>query len=332
MHVIPHSKPSIDESDVNAVTRVLRSGHIAQGEEVEEFESAVAHFLQKKHAVALSSGTSALHLTLLSVQPHGGSQVAIPSYTCSSLLHAVEHARAAPLLIDIQEEGFGMDPQSLRTLSGRRSEIATAIIPHMFGRIVDLDEIRSSTEIGCIVEDAAMAIGHPDVGKGDAVVCSFYATKMMTTGEGGMVLSNDEELIDRIRDIRDYDKKQTHRPRYNYKMTDFQAALGLSQLSRLPQFLKRREEISARYGNRQRACYRYVARSKTLDRDLQAFRRRNIECGKPVYKPIHEYLGLADRDYPRTSRAMSEALSIPIYPLLSDDEVEYVAEAIKDIL
>lgn len=332
MHFIAHSKPTIGEGDIEAVTEVLRSGLVAQGEKVQKFEAALARFTGKRRAVAVSSGSAALHLSLLAIELPRGSSVAIPSYVCASPLHAVQHICGQPAVTDIEETNFGMDAHHLEDIIRKHSEKLTAIVPHMFGRIVDIDKLRSTSNVEFIVEDAAMAIGHPDIGKGDIVICSFYATKMMTTGEGGMVLSDDEELIDRVRDIRDYDKKDSHTARFNYKMTDFQAALGISQLSRLPQFLKRREEISELYGDKQEACYRYVVRSDNLERDLRMFQERGIECRKPVYRPVHEYLGHPDDDYPETSRAMREALSIPIHPSLTDDEVEYIAEAVEEIL
>jgi len=322
----------IDEEDVRSVADVVRSGNLAQGERVEAFERSVARFLHQKGGAAVSSGTAGLHLALQALGVHEGDAVAMPSYVCSALLHATESVGARPVLVDGSDEGYNLDPEDLERLGGRLPRgLAAVIVPHAFGSLCDISKVRDAVGDVPVVEDCAQAIGDPVVGLGDVIVCSFYATKMMTTGEGGMVLSRDDGVIDRIRDMRDYDMKPDHRARFNYKMTDLQAALGLSQLKKLPKFVDRRRELSRLYGREQRTCYRYVLPTSDLESALNRFERKGIHARRPVYAPLHQYLGLPDSDFPKTSRAMRTALSIPLYPALTDADVTRIRNAMREI-
>jgi perosamine synthetase len=178
-------------------------------------------------------------------------------------------------------------------------------------------------------------------GLGTVGIYSFYATKVLTTGEGGMVVADDPRLLDRVRDARDYDGRPTFAPRFNYKMTEFQAALGLSQLERLPGFLARRRALAARYGERLAAAgvarpavppecghifYRYVVRVDDAARLAGGLARRGIEAKQPVFSPLHRYMG--EDGFPGTDEAMRTALSLPIYPSLADADVETVVDAL----
>jgi len=202
-----------------------------------------------------------------------------------------------------------------------------------------------------IVEDLAHALGSRLCGKrvgghGVLAVCSFYATKMMATGEGGMVLGSDETLLATVRDLRTMDKKEDFRVRYNYKMTDLQAALGLSQLKKLATFINRRREIAGVLNEAldkigiptprvpadcEPVWYRYVL---LLDSDadpfIQDMNKRCIECRRPVFKPIHRYLGLTG--YPVTDDIWRRAVSIPLYPALTDAEVESIVKSLRLVL
>lgn len=332
--IIPHSRPFIDETDVAAVAEVVRSGKLAEGEQVEAFEQAQARFLHQVGGVAVTSGTAGLHLALRGLGVAPGDVVAMPSYVCSALLHAAESVGARALPIDLGPEGYNLDPTDLaQRCRGIRGRLAAIIVPHLFGAICDLGAVREATGNGIpVVEDCAQALGDKSVGAGDVLVCSFYATKMMTTGEGGMVLSRDASLLERIRDVRDYDRKPNHQRRFNYKMTEFQAALGLSQLRKMPYFLERRRALSKHYGDERRTCYRFVRSTPSLASVLRRFEAAGIQARSPVHIPIHKYLGSADADYPRTAAAMRSALSVPIYPALSESEERRIVEAIHRIL
>ncbi|MDO9527538.1 MAG: DegT/DnrJ/EryC1/StrS family aminotransferase, partial [Syntrophales bacterium] len=174
---------------------------------------------------------------------------------------------------------------------------------------------------------------------------SFYATKMLSTGEGGMVLSNDDVLIRAVRDLRDYDEKESYSVRYNYKMTDIQAALGINQLKKLPSFIERRKEIAGFYDEalqgmafpipavpegREHIYYRYVVLDRNHSDFMEAMQKKGIDCKRPVFKPLHKCLGLSG--FPVTDEIFNKAVSIPIYPSLGDDEVRKIIDAMKNLL
>lgn len=342
--VIPHSRPTIGPEDIEAVTRVLCSGRLAQGAQVEQFESAVAAHLRRRDGVATSSGTAALHLALLALDVGPGDEVLLPSYTCVALLHAVRHAGATARLVDIAPGEFGMCPRDARLRITPRTR--AIIVPHMFGMAADLAAL---ADLGVpVIEDCAQTLGaayrgRPVGSAGTITVCSFYATKVITTGEGGMLLSDSEVVLRRARDLRDYDGRGALPTRFNYKMTDFQAALGLSQLGRLPAFLARRRALAARYTEalrdvpitlpserpeRLHTFYRYVVGVPEPLQLAGALRDRGIESKPPVPRPLHRYLG--EDGFIQADRAAATALSIPLYPSLTDDEAEEVLRGLTD--
>ena len=344
--MIPHSRPTVDNEEVTAVTAVLQSGQIAQGEQVFQFEKALASQIGVGGAVAVSSGTAALHLALLALEIGEDDEVIIPSFVCPALLNAIHYVRAAPVLADINRETFNVD---VRDLKRRLTQKTRAIIlPHMFGLPADIKEI---VALGIpVIEDCAQSLGSRYEGAqtgslGVLSVFSFYATKVICTGEGGMVTANDARLLEKIRDLRDYDEKDDARLRYNYKLTDMQAAMGLVQLRKLPVLIGRRRAIAGRYydvlqesrlslpicpSGREHIYYRYVIRTERLDELLDAGREAGIAYRRPVFKPLHHYLGMTG--YPETEAAFRESASLPIYPTLSDAEVQTIVEHVQLIL
>ena len=342
--VIPHSRPTIGPDDIRAVTEVMLSGDLAQGEKVRIFEKDVAAYLGRRGGVATNSGTSALHLALLALGLGAGDEVLLPSYTCVALLHAVRYVGAAPRVVDIEPDGYNLCArESQRHLTPR---VKAIIIPHMFGMAADLAPLAS---LGIpLIEDCAQALGGTYHGQligsvGTISICSFYATKMMTTGEGGMLLSDSDVILRRARDLRDYDERPTLETRFNYKMTDMQAALGLSQLDRLPAFLERRQALASRYTaalqnlpitlpavkqDRRHAFYRYVIGVDDAPRMGRWLSQRGVHCKPPVFHPLHRYLEQAG--FPHTEAAMRTALSIPLYPSLRDDEVDTLLSVVAE--
>jgi len=343
--IIPHSRPTLHESDIQAVANVMRSGHIAQGVAVSQFEEQLASYIGVKGGVATSSGTAALHLALLALGIGEGDEVAMPSYVCSALLHAVLYTGGSPLLVDIDPHTLNLDVKDLRKRLTRKTK--AVIVPHMFGLPATLDEIAS---LGLpMIEDCAHSIGATYKGNqvgsfGEIAIFSFYATKMLATGEGGMIVSRSQELLDRVRDLREYDEKEDNQIRYNYKMTDMQGALGLSQLSQLETFISKRRAIARTYTDRLNALplilpgeyeesthiyYRYVIRisqGRAPYHDLMTHRAAAYR--RPVYRPLHTYVNLTG--FPNSDQAWQEALSIPIYPSLSDEEIDLILTTIHD--
>ena len=343
--VIPHSRPSLSESDSRAVLSVLKSGQLSQGPVVERFEKQLATYIGKREAAATSSGTSALHLALLALGVREGDEVVIPSFVCTAVLHAVAKAGATAVLADIDPVTFNISPSSVAKKITARTK--AVVIPHMFGQPANLEELSG---LGIpLIEDCAQSIGANYKGRrvgsmGTLSVFSFYATKVITSGEGGMVLSDSESHIAKVKDLRDYDHREDYVSRFNYKMTDIQAALGQSQLSRLGELLQRRREIVSLYFKEfkngpfelpvdardlSHIYFRFVVKfEKTGEAFQKHMKDRNIICLRPVHKPLHDYLHL--NGFPITSDAWQKTLSIPLFPSLSDEEIERILSAVKE--
>ncbi|MFN3476004.1 MAG: DegT/DnrJ/EryC1/StrS family aminotransferase [Candidatus Methylomirabilales bacterium] len=344
MPSIPHSRPTLGEEDLQALASVLRSGFLAQGVKVAAFEREMAKTVGVRGGVATSSGTAALHLALLALGIGRGDEVLLPSYASSALLHAVWAASATPRPVDCDPGSFNMDPEAARKACSSRTK--ALIVVHAFGLPAELDDLQ---QLGLpLIEAAAQALGalyrgRPVGSIGKVAVLSFYATKLLTTGEGGMLLSNDERILAVGRDLRAYDQKADATPRLNYKMTDLEAALGLAQLKRLPQFLKRREEIANGYRERLselpleqplfvpgRIFYRYVVKGPgRADPFLARLQALGVEARRPVFRPLHRYLG--QEGFPGTEEAWERAISLPLYPSLSDEEAERVIQATWEV-
>jgi perosamine synthetase len=334
---IPHSRPTLGQAEVEPVTGVIASSQIAQGQVVHEFERTFAQKMNAKYAASTNSGTAALHLVLLAMGIGEQDEVVIPSYVCTALLNAVKYVGAAPVLAEIDPENYNLDPDDVQRRLTKRTK--AVIVPHLFGLAADMEGLLALNVP--IIEDCAQAIGSTYRQKyvgtfGEAAIFSFYATKVMTTGEGGMVVSGSKDLIDRVRDLREYDNKDKYKIRYNYKMTDIHAAIGLVQLSRIERFIQRRRAIAGSYDQafeyldlqlppreQGHIYFRYVL---GLGTDAGAWIRKlkgkGIGCARPVYRPLHKYLSM--KGFSRTEKAWKESLSIPIYPSLTAKDVRCV--------
>jgi perosamine synthetase len=345
--MIPHSRPALGKQEKDACLKVLDSLHIAQGEKVEEFEALFCRTTERRYAIAVSSGTAALHLALLGLEISQADEVLCPSFTCVALLHALDAVGAKPVLVDIDLQDFNISVSELKRKISRKTK--AVIVPHAFGRPAKIDEI---TGLGIrVLEDGTQALGAKVGGKpvgsfGELSVFSFYATKMITTGEGGMVLTDSEGLARKIVDLRDYDKKDTYRFRTNSKMTDLEAAIGIEQIKKLPFFIERRHAIASSYRSafegfggflpledslRSHIYYRYVVRFTEENGEwLTHFQSRGIDAKEPVFKPLHRYLNLPDELFPATVHAFKRTCSLPIYPSLSDEDCEQICCVIQE--
>ena len=323
--MIPHSKPDIGAEEIGAAARVLESGMLAQGREVEAFETECAAFLGRRHAVATSSGTAALHLALIALGAGEGDAVALPAYACAALLQPVTWLRARPVLCDA-------GPDCNLDADGVPESARAVVAAHLFGKPGPVPYAERA------VEDIAQSFGGPTGRAGRIAVASFYATKLLTTGEGGMLVTDDAGVAELARDLRDYDNRDDFRPRYACKMTEFQAAVGRVQLTRLPGFIARRREIAARYTEAfaglplglpdatGHVFFRYVlrtARREALGAHLVA---GGVEAKRPVYRPLHHYTG---DTCDSAETAHDECLSIPIYPALTSQEAGNVIYSVQ---
>ena len=345
--MIPHSRPCLGPEEEEAVTAVVRSGRLAGGDRVSGFERDLARRVATDEAVAVSSGTAALHLALRALGVRTGDQVAIPSFVCSALLHAVRYEGADPLLIDVDPVSFNLDAKDLRKRATSRTR--AVILPHMFGLPCNVEGVQA---FGIpVIEDCAMSLGAktngtPVGGFGEISIFSFYATKMVASGEGGMVATDRRELAERVRDLREYDGREDGQLRFNYKMSDLHAAVGAVQLGKLDAFIAKRQGLAARYGEAlsNRACrppsdspdhifFRYVVRTDREAGDLVGeFEKKGVAARRPVFYPLHRLLGISEAEYPGTEAAYRSAVSIPLYPALTEAEVEKVIKSAQEVL
>ncbi|OLB06571.1 MAG: hypothetical protein AUH14_05675, partial [Candidatus Rokubacteria bacterium 13_2_20CM_69_15_1] len=319
---------------------------LAQGAEVEAFERELATRLGVAAVAAVSSGSAALELALRALDVGPGDEVVVPTYACDALHHAVTRCGAAPVLADADPETFGPSAKDVAHRLTRRAR--AVVVVHPFGLALDLDAFLA---LGVpVVEDCAQAIGARVAGRavgsrGALAIGSFYATKLITSGEGGAV-AGPAERVARVRDARDYDEREELIPRFNFKLTDIQAALGRSQLGRLDTFVARRRAIATRYRARlgsvagchpprdrgeRHVFHRFVV---TIERPLgpliDDLRERGVMARRPVFRPIHRALGLAG--YPEADRLWTQCLSLPCYPSLADAEVDAVGAALAEAL
>jgi perosamine synthetase len=338
---IPHSSPTIGPEEATAVSEVIESGYIAEGEVVKQFESAFAKRFGVDSAISTNSGTSAIHLTLLAMGVGSGDEVIIPSFVCSALLNAVNYTGATPIPADIDPDSYNLDVADVQ----RRIKKCTKaiVVPHLFGLAADM---KPFLEFDLpVIEDCAQSIGAtyhevPAGTIGAAAIFSFYATKVITTGEGGMVVCNSEDIAAQIRDLKSYDKREDYKVRFNYKMTDIQAALGIVQLQRLESFIRRRRAIAEKYDRAfsffdlkrppvdcGHIYFRYVLGLKMDSRPwIQELARMGIISDRPIHFPLHQNLKLSG--FPAAEKAWKQSLSIPIYPTLTDEEISRIIDSV----
>jgi perosamine synthetase len=351
MKKITHSKPFISQEDIESVSKQVASKMHATGLKTEEFEEKFRDFLNVKYAKATSSGTAALHLALLSLGVKQGDEIIIPSYVCQAVLNAVNYIRAKPVLVDIQEDflnkGHNISAETIKPSITKKTKVI--IVPHMFGVPADIDKI---LELKIpVIEDCAQSLGAEYKGKkvgsiGHIGIFSFYATKVISTGQGGMIVTNSKKIADKIEDLTRYDKKENYSIGYNYGLSDIQSALGISQLGKLKEFIKKRNEIKDKYDKLLQGkfrinkipkgafAFRYVIQleNKEQRRLLQKrLREKNIIAEQPVFKPLHRYLGLDKNNFKNTESAHDKTISIPCYPAMRDEEVKRVISIIENI-
>ncbi|MFH1332275.1 MAG: GNAT family N-acetyltransferase [archaeon] len=338
--VVKHANPSIGPDDKESVIQALE-GSLSPGVLTDNFVAEMSSYVGRKYGVATNSGTSALYVALRSLDVGEGDEVIIPSYTCYSLLSAVEQCRAKPLLVDINPYDFNISYEDTKAKVNPNTK--AIVLPHLFGN--PIANLESFLELGTpVVEDCAQSVGAEHNGRkvgsfGDISIFSFKATKMMTTGVGGMVLTDNKGLSDKINALTTYDNRGEHGECYNFKISDLQAALGLSQLKKLDGFVGRRKEIAAKYDQLFRVSnvdfelpplsdenvfFRYVIKHAESKDFIDVVRARGVEAVRPVFMPLHSYLALPDKSFPNTSDAYAISVMIPLYPSLIDRDVENI--------
>lgn len=333
--MIPHNRPTLGIEEEQAALRVIKSGWVAQGKEVKSFEDEVCGFLglAKNHAVAVSSGTAALFLALKVLKAESR-KVAYPVYACSALRNAAAMAGAKDIIIDTDIDSPNIDMEAFN-----KSGANIVIVPHMFGLPIKLSLAKKID----IIEDCAQSLGSKIEGKytglsGKIGIYSFYATKLITSGGyGGMLVSKDKNIIDAVRDYREFDQRRDSKKRFNFYMSDIQAAIGRAQLKKLSGFIKRREEIFGIYKNAgldlvdseiESAVpvrYRAVVRTANPKKMINRLKSKGIRAIIPIED--WELLGRKQN----ALRFSRHTVSLPIYPLLTDREAKMIAREAGNI-
>ncbi len=332
--MIPHNRPSLGKEEEEAVIRVINTKWLSQGVEVESFENEVCEYLglPHGHAVAVNSGTSALYIALLAVGCEN-ENVIIPSYVCSAVRNAVLMTNSKAEIVDTD-----IDSPNINIDQINKSKSKFVIVPHMYGLPVDLNKIHSKI----IIEDCCQAMGALYDGKhvgltGEIGVFSFYATKLITSGgQGGMIISKNKDYIDFIKDYRDFDMKNDSLPRFNFQMTEIQAAIGRVQLNKLNLFLNQREEIFKKYQN---AGLNLVKNTFEVKNSNQIHYRAVLKLANPLelqlklqQNKIKTIIPITEQELLfKTKNALEfsrKTLSLPIYPSLSDVEVNKIISLI----
>jgi perosamine synthetase len=363
MQVIRLTIPEIGEAEIEAVAEVLRSGYLVQGQNVLEFERLVAEYVGVEHAVAVSSGTAALHLALLALGVGPGDEVIVSDFTFPATANVVELVGANPVLVDIDLATFDVDVSQIRPAISERTK---AIMPvHLFGQPADMEPVlQIAQEYGLLViEDAACALGAQYHGRkcgamGHAGCFSFHPRKAITTGEGGMVVTTDGAVAERVRRLRNHGMVAAGGSNrfvlagFNYRMTDFQGALGVVQMRRLERIIARRIELAALYDQAlaeiefivcpvKMRGVRHIWQSYVVllrdgverDEVLRGLREQGVEATIGTYavsaQPHYAgYVGVL----PNSRRAYERGLCLPLHTQMSAADVGQVAECLERVV
>ena len=366
---IPLSSPDINEADIQAVSDVLRRPHLSLGPKLEEFESSIAQYIQISHAVAVSSGTSALHLCVRALGIREGDEVIVPSFTFIAVANAIRYEKAIPVFVDIEEETLNLDPCRIEAAITPRTK--AIVVVHTFGCPAELNAILDIARRYHlrVIEDGCEAIGAEFNGNkigtfGDIGVFAFYPNKQITTGEGGAVVTEDGAIASFVRKLRNQGRDYTvgwHQYSelgYNYRISDINCALGVEQLKRIGPILKRREAIASSYNrllrdssqlrlppltvpHRSISWFAYVVRLGTrfteLQRDwiVEEMRNRGIGLGR-YFAPIH-LQPIYRTDYapctlPVTETVASRSLALPFFNQIQEHQLEEVCATLTGLI
>jgi perosamine synthetase len=367
---IPLSAPDITESEIEAVSAILRTPRLSMGPKLEEFELAMASYVETSHAIAVNSGTSGLHLCIRALRISEDDEVIVPSFAFIAVANAVRYERAVPVFVDIDPQTLNLDPQRIEEAITPRTR--AIVLVHTFGRPAALSEILEIARRHhlFVIEDACEAIGAEYFGRkvgsfGDAGVFGFYPNKQMTTGEGGMIVTNDPRISALSKKLRNQgrgdsnDWLQHEELGYNYRISEMNCALGIEQLKRLDTILERREAIARKYQSRLEnqpdlelpaihlpncriSWFVYILRlserfaGSHRDGVVQEMASRGIACGRyfapihlqPVYRSQpHRCMNLA-----HTESISPRTLALPFFNRITNEQIEEVCQTLGEVL
>ena len=372
--MIPYGRQTIEEDDIQAVVDVLRSDYLTTGPKIAEFEKMVADYVGAKYAVAISNGTSALHAACFAAGIQPGDEVITTPLTFAASSNCVLYCGGTPVFADVDPKTYNIDPEDIRRKITDKTKAIIAV--HLAGQPCDMDEIHKIAKEHdlLVIEDGAHALGSVYKGKkvgtlSDMTTFSFHPVKPITTGEGGMIVTDNEEFYQKMMLFRSHgitrDENLMTRNDgswfyqqldlgYNYRITDIQCALGCSQMKKLDRFLARRKEIVARYNEAFADCeniiipyqlpetesgwHLYIVQVKNCDRRkvFEALREQGIAVNVhyiPVYKhPYYQEHGYKDVHCRNAEEVYSHIISLPLYPTLTEEQQQYVIETLKYVI
>ena len=343
------ARPDVGEDELAAIRDVVRSGQLTMGPRVGEFEAAVAHAVGTAHAAVVSSGTAALHLALLALEIGPGDEVIVPAYTFPATANAVELCGARAVLVDVDPDTFVVDPAGVAAAVTPRTRAVMAV--HLFGRPVDWEALQTAVPQGVVLlEDAAGALGAryrgtPCGALGVAACLSFHPRKIVTTGEGGAVATDEAALDAAVRRLRHHGWAtlgEMPAPGFNYRLPDLLCAIGIPQLARLDELLAARERVARWYTERlehflltpsaadgdRHGWQAYVVQLDRRDDALAALREAGIEAqiGTWALHRLEPYR--PQGSFPGADRAFERALALPLATTTTEAEVERVADVL----
>jgi len=360
------SSPDITQAEINAVNGVLNTRWLSLGPKIDEFEQAFADYVGAAHAIGVNSGTSGLHLAMIAAGVGPGDEVITPSFSFIASANCVLYERGKPVFVDIDLNTGNIDPACIEAAITPRTK---AIIPvHAFGQPADMGPILdiAARYNLAVIEDACEAVGAEYKGRqagtlGDAAVFAFYPNKQMTTGEGGMIITDNEEWANLFRSLRNqgrdiFDAWLNHtRLGYNYRMDELSAALGLAQIQRIEELLAKREQVATWYNERideipgirkpfisdtttKMSWFVYVIRCEdgASRNELMEYLEQEGIPSRPYFTPIHRQpfyqreFGWKRGDLPNTEKAGDTFLALPFSGVMTEEQVGYVAQKLRE--
>jgi len=370
---VPLSSPDIVEKDIEAVAGVMKTRFLSIGPKVLEFEKRMSNFAGTKYAVTVNSGTSALHLIIRGMGIGEGDVVVTTPFSFIASSNCILFERANPLFVDIEEDTLNLNPDKIDEQLGKMNQeeldkVKAVIVVDAFGQPADWDRFE---EIGKkynlrLIEDSAEALGAEYKGKragslGEVGVFAFYPNKQITTGEGGVIVTDNEELAKLARSMRNQGRGESgewldhERLGYNFRMDELSAALGCSQMERIEEILDKREKVAGMYEEKltgveevqvpfiadyvnKMSWFVYVVRLKRgIDRNkvLKCLNEEGVQC-KPYFTPIHlqpfyrKMFGYKEGDFPVTEDVAGRTIALPFFNNLKEEQIDYVVEKLKE--
>lgn len=370
MMEIPLARPDITDREIEAIVSVLRTPHLSLGPKLGEFETKLAEYAGVKYAVAVNSGTSALHLIIKALKIGEDDEVITTPFSFVASANCILFERATPVFVDINPRTWNINTELIEGKITKKTKAILAV--DVFGHPAEWDKLRKIAKQYKLrlIEDAAEALGAEYKGRkagsfGDVSVFAFYPNKQITTGEGGVVLTDDEETADFCRSLRNQGRSKDgqwlehERLGYNYRLSDINCALGIAQLERVDELLNKRARVAQLYNERmkeieaikipyttpdvKKSWFVYVIRlddgfrQEDRDRILKDLREKGIECSD-YFGPIHlqpfyrEMFGYQKGDFPVTERVAARTIALPFYGDLTEKEVDHICNNLRKLV